>query len=144
LADLLLSARRLRDVPTRWAPVYHASLVLTDPLQLPLVIGGEKGQGPFWDAPLITYEDVFQAGHVDFDYSVVQVLIAGQVQYTAMRDRLRQARDAIEARGYRYDPFRANCNAVVTTLLSSLGYPLPRPPLRGWLPGYGRVILTEV
>jgi hypothetical protein len=77
LADLRLSVRHLRDLPARWGPVFHTSLVLVDQRELPLVIGGDKGQGALWLvpfippprpasllAPLVTYEDVFRPGHV--------------------------------------------------------------------------------
>jgi hypothetical protein len=156
LADLLLSVRHLRDLPACWAPVYHSSLVLVEPGQLTLVFGGDKGQGVLWPAavvpapqtfdwiaPLMTYEDVFQAGHVDFDFSVVTVSVVDNLQYHATRDTFRVVRAAIEAQGLRYDPMRTNCNAVVSTLVRSLGHALPPPPVRGWLPAYGRVILKE-
>ena len=84
---LLLSVRHLRAIPARWARVYHTSLVLAEPRQLALVFGGDKGQGalwlvPFtpppdaftWVAPLMTYEGVYQPGHLDFDYSLAQDL----------------------------------------------------------------------
>ena len=48
MANLLLSVRHLRDLPVRWGPVFHTSLVLVDPRELPLVIGGDKGQGALW------------------------------------------------------------------------------------------------
>ena len=85
MADLVSSVRHLRDLPLRWVPVYHSSLVLVEPGQLTLVFGGDKGQGVMWPAgvmpapqtadwlaPLMTYEDVFQRGHVDFEFSVAR------------------------------------------------------------------------
>jgi hypothetical protein len=53
------------------------------------------------------------------------------VQYHATRDTFRIVRAVIEARGLRYDPVRTNCNAVVSTLIRSLGHVLPPPPVRG-------------
>jgi len=150
----VLSVRHLRDLPLRWVPVYHSSLVLVEPGQLTLVFGGDKGRGVMWPAgvipapqtadwlaPLMTDEDVFQPGHVDFEFSVARVSVVDNVQYHAARDTFRIVRAAIEARGLRYDPVRTNCNAVVSTLIRSLGHVLPPSPVRGWLPAYGRVIL---
>jgi hypothetical protein len=154
LADLVLSVRHLRDLPLRWVPVYHSSLVLVEPGQLTLVFGGDKGRGVVWPAgvipapqtvdwlaPLMTYEEVFQPGHVDFEFSVARLSVVDNVQYHATRETFRIVRAAIEARGLRYDPVRTNCNAVVSTLIRSLGHVLPPTPVRGWLPAYGRVIL---
>ena len=91
----------------------------------------------------MTYEDVFQAGHVDFDHSLTRTPVAQYVGYRATRDALREARARIESLGLRYDPLRTNCNAVVSTLVQYLGYKLPLVPVRGWLPAYGHVILQE-
>ena len=154
LADLLLSVRHLRAIPARWAPVYHTSLVLAEPRQLVLVFGGDKGQGslwlvPFtsppdaftWVAPLMTYEAVYQPGHLDFDYSLAQVLVANDVPYRATRDVFREVCADIEALGLRYDPWRTNCNAVVSTMVGRSGHSLPSPSRRGWFPAYKSVIL---
>jgi hypothetical protein len=156
LADLLLSVRHLRDLPARWGPMFHTSLLLVDPRELPLVMGGDKGRAALWlvsfippppalalVAPLVTYEDVFRPGHVDFDHSLGRVAVAEGVEYHATRDALRQLRRRIDALELRYDPLRTNCNAVVTTLIQHLGYPLPSAPVRGWLPAYGHVILQK-
>jgi hypothetical protein len=130
--------------------------VLLETDELPLVIGGDKGQGALWlvpfapppagltlVAPLITYEDVFQPGHVDFDHSLTRTPVAQDVGYRATRDALREGRARIESLALRYDPLRTNCNAVVSTLVQHLGYKLPPVPVRGWLPAYGHVILQE-
>ena len=153
---MLLSVRHLRDLPARWGPVFHTSLVLVNRRELPLVIGGDKGQGALWLlplippqrpasllAPLVTYEDVFRPGHVDFDHSLTRVPVVEGVGYHATRNALRQVRQRIDALELRYDPLRTNCNAVVTTLIRHLGYVLPPAPVRGWLPAYGHVILQE-
>ena len=153
---MLLSVRHLRDLPARWGPVFHTSLVLVDRRELPLVIGGDKGQGALWLlplipaqrpasllAPLVIYEDVFRPGHVDFDHSLTRVPVVEGVGYHATRNALRQVRQRIDALELRYDPLRTNCNAVVTTLIRHLGYVLPPAPVRGWLPAYGHVILQE-
>ena len=47
----------------------------------------------------------------------------------------------IEALGLRYDPWRTNCNAVVSTLVERSGHSLPSPSRRGWFPAYKSVIL---
>ncbi len=128
--------------------------MLVEPPQFALVFGGDNGQGalwaPFtsppnifsWAARLMTYEDVFQAGHVDFDYSLARVSVANDLHYHATRDYLSRG-VSIEALGLRYDPVRNNCHAVVSTLVGRLGYSLPPLPILGWFPAYGRVILTE-
>ena len=82
-------------------------------------------------ARLMTYEDVFQAGHVDFDYSLARVSVANNVHYHATRDIFREVCAAINAFGLRYDPVRRNCNAVVSTLVGQLGYSLPPLPVLG-------------
>jgi hypothetical protein len=87
----------------------------------------------------MTYEEVFQPGHVDFDFSIATVPVVDNVQYRVTRDALRVARGAIEARGLRYDPVWTNCNAVVSTLVRSFGHILPPPPVRGWFARAPRV-----
>ena len=134
--------------------MYHTSLVLAEPSQLALVFGGDKGQGalwlvPFtpppdavtWVAPLVTYEGVYQPGHLDFDYCLAQVLVANDVPYRATRDVFREICADIDALGLRYDPWRTNCNAVVSTMVGRSGRSLPSPSRRGWFPAYGSVIL---
>jgi hypothetical protein len=128
--------------------------VLAEPRQLALVFGGDKGQGAFWlvpftpppdaftwVAPLMTYEGVYQPGHLDFDYCLAQVLVANDVPYRATRDVFREICADIDALGLRYDPWRTNCNAVVSTMVGRSGYSLPSPSRRGWFPAYRSVIL---
>ena len=91
----------------------------------------------------MTYEDVLQPGHPDFDHGLVRVSVAAEVDYYPTRDLLRQVRRRIDALGLPYEPLRTNCNAVVSTLVQHLGYALPPAPVRGWLPAYGRAILEE-
>ena len=151
---MLLSVRHLRAIPARWAPVYHTCLVLAERRQLELVFGGDKGHGalwlvPFasppgtftWVAPLTTYEAVYQPGHLDFDYSLAQVLVANDVPYRATRDVFREVCADVDALSLRYDPWQTNCNAVVSTLVGRSGHSLPSAPRRGWFPAYGSVIL---
>ena len=112
MADLVLSVRHLRDLPLRWVPVYRSSLVLVEPGQLTLVFGSDRGRGVMWPAgvipapqtvdwlaPLMTYEEVFQPGHVDFEFSFARMSVVDNVQYHATRDTFRIVRAAIEARG---------------------------------------------
>jgi len=140
VGQLLIGARHLHLPVLSAAPFFHGLLVIQYGQGVQRVFSADKDKGFLYVAPLILYEDIFDAEHADRNGLVFLRSVSDDVDASPLEASFRTTRAHIEALDLTYTLTRNNCNSVVTTLLLQAGIDLPHAPAR-FMPGYGRSIL---
>ncbi len=140
MGQLLIGARHLHLPVLSAAPFFHGFLVIQYGQGVQRVFSADKDKGFLYVAPLILYEDIFDAEHADRNGLVFLRSVSDDVDASPLEASFRTTRAHIEALDLTYTLTRNNCNSVITTLLLQAGIDLPHAPAR-FMPGYGRSIL---
>jgi hypothetical protein len=140
VAQLLIGARHLHLPGLSAAPFFHGFLVIDYGHGDQRVFSADKDKGLLYAAPLLLYEDIFDAEHPDRRGLVFLGSVSDHEDAQHLEASFRRTRTQIEALDLIYTPTRNNCNSVITTLL--LEAKIALPPAPAWsMPGYGRSIL---
>jgi hypothetical protein len=140
VGQLLIGARHLHLPGLSAAPFLHGFLVVDYGHGEQRVFSGDKDRGLLYVAPLLLYEDIFDAEHPDRRGLVFLRTVSDDEDADRLQASFRRTRAQIEALNLMYSPTRNNCNSVITTLL--LRAEIVLPPAPAWsMPGYGRSIL---
>ncbi len=140
MGQLLIGASHLHLPVLSAAPFFHGFLVVQYGQGVQHVFSAEKDKGFLSMAPLILYEDIFDADHADRNGLVFLRSVSDDVDAGPLEASFWGTRAHIEALDLTYTLTRKNCNSVITTLLLQVGIDLPHTPAR-FMPGYGRSIL---
>ena len=117
MGQLLIGARHLHLPVLSAAPFFHGFLVIQYGQGVQRVFSADKDKGFLYVAPLILYEDIFDAEHADRNGLVFLRSVGDDVDAGPLEVSFRATRAHIEALDLTYTPTRNNCNSVITTLL---------------------------
>ena len=104
------------------------------------MFSADKDNGFLSVAPLMLFNDIFDAEHADRNGLAFLRSVSDDVDASPLDASFRSTRAHIEALELAYTLTRNNCISVITTPLLQAGIDLPHAPAR-LMPGYGRSIL---